>query len=132
MPSGAASSGSGGASAAVAREGRDREHEQAVWARQQRRDAYAEFSSAFHRDYDTVVAMNVAGDEPDFEFFSSLYNTLSRVKVFGSVEADAIAEEMFENLMSYSGTSAEMPTRRVQESLDRFIRQARDDLGVPD
>jgi hypothetical protein len=88
---------------------REREREQALWAREdaarsyeQRREAYVafikEFQRLWHELTSVAITRGLADFDPSFDYLDSLYERLVQIQIFGTDEAANLAYAAYRTL----------------------------------
>ncbi len=123
---------------------RERDREQALWAREDaarsyehRRTAYVDFIKEFNYRWNVSVEVEVEvevevqgfpnGDPPE-DFFVPVYDLLTPIEIFGTREAAKLAREAFQVLADRAFTKQGLPP----DVLRPFQDEIRRDLSIPD
>lgn len=119
---------------ASARERRDRDHEQRVWARQLRHEAHIGFLNEFERLFNVAVNAEVQGHrdrgaEPDYDFLVPLYDRLTLLRTVSDQKTIDAAKAALESLKGY--VFGGMPDAAVEYSRDRYLVAMREEFGFP-
>lgn len=117
---------------------REREREQALWAREDaarsydhRREAYVAFIKEFHHRWKVSIEVEQAGfptGDPPEDFFVPVYDLLTPIEIFGTKEAARLAEEACQTLSARAFTNHGLPP----DVLGPFQSEIRRDLSIPD
>lgn len=115
---------------------REREREQALWAREDaarsydhRRNAYLDFIKEVLRQRKAIAAAQEDRDGSDFDppgdYLARAYERLVQIQIFGSQEAAKLAELVIQLL--YEGTTP----NDAQDMLEVLYDEIRRDLSIP-
>jgi len=120
---------------------RERERENTTWGREDaarsyehRRNAYVDFVKIFHDRWRVFVLAQEAakvrnGDnDAPIDFLEPLYDRLVQIQVFGTKEAEELAQNVLNTIANYVYHDINMP----RDVLKLLLSEIRRDLSIPD
>lgn len=118
---------------ALAREKRDREHEQRVWTRQLRYEAHIGFLNEFERLFNIAVraeaqGLHDQGVEPSPDFLTPAQDRLTLLRTVSDQKTINAAKDAIETLSSYAFDG--LPEAAVLDRRDRYLVAMREEFGM--